>query len=256
MYVSLIGGIIMKKKITICLAVVLTVALAISVLTACSLFGGDNNQTNNNQNETKTLNESECSSELNAAITASIAKGNYSIKVVGIADEGKSIVTNIEHDAETQHVTNRLTQNYMGVTTNLYTETYWFVRDGKYYFSARASENASFSAPEELGSKTEFDLAVDNYLLNSIIGKFTLDSSAEVTYEGTKKGTEVTVVATSTAEVGGVSKELYTSYTIKNGLVVSLFQRLSENDYVKTENNITVRYDIGTVELNAGIHVG
>lgn len=252
----------MKKRITICLAVVLTVALAISVLTACSLFGGDNdkNNQNNNQNENKTLNESECSSELNAAITASVAKENYSIKVVGTMDGGMSSVANIERDAETQHATITSTQEVLGNTSNSYAETFWFVHDGKYYASVRASENASFSNPTEFGSKAAFDNAVGGYMLNSIIGRFTLDDSAEVTYTGNKKGTEINVTATTIAEVKGVRTELYTAYTIKNGLVVSVFQRISEYDdndvpTVKMENNITVKYDIGAVELNAGIHV-
>ena len=252
----------MKKKITICLAVVLTVALAISVLTACSLFGGDNNQSNNNnnQNETKTLKASECSSELSKAIAASIAKDNYSIKIVGTADEGRSSVVNIEHDADTQHITASSEQNYLGVTTNLYTETYLFVRDGKYYSSVRMSKQGDF-VTTDLAAKAAFDTASANYLLNSVIGNFTLDASAEVTYTGTKKGTDIEVSATTTAEVNGVRTELFTAYTIKNGLVVSVLQRVSEYDdtdaaTVKSENTITVKYDIGDVELNASIHVG
>lgn len=253
----------MKKKITICLAVVLTVALAISVLTACSLFGGDNNQNNNNnnQNETKTLNASESSSELSKAIAASIAKDNYSIKVVGTKDQGWSIVTNIEHDADTQHITATSEQNYLGVTTNLYAETYFFVYDGKYYTSARLTKNGSFSNPTELSSKAEFDTEIAEYLLNSKIGTYTLDASAEVTYTGTKKGTEVDVTTTSVAEVNGIRTELFTSYKIKNGLVTEVLQRESEYDNtgaatVMAENVITVKYDIGDVELNASIHVG
>lgn len=255
----------MKKKITICLAVVLTVALAISVLTACSLFGGDNNQNNNNnnQNETKTLNASESSSELSKAIAASIAKDNYSIKVVGTKDQGWSIVTNIEHDADTQHITVRSTQDYLGETSNDYAETYLFVRDGKYYSSVRASESGSFVTTDLL-LKTAFDTAAAKYakyLLNSMIGTYTLDASAEVTYTGTKKGTEVDVTTTTVAEVDGVRKELFTSYKIKNGLVTEVLQRESEYDNtgaatVMAENVITVKYDIGDVELNASIHVG
>lgn len=250
----------MKKKTTIFLAIVLSVAFAIFILTACSLVGGDNNQTTNNENETKTLTASECSSELNGAIAASIVKDNYSIKVIGNADEGRSSVINIEYDANTQHITSRLTQDYLGITTNLYAETYLFVHDGKFYISARVSEEASFPDPAELGSKAEFDAAAADYLLNSMIGKFTLDATAEVTYTGTKKGTDIEVSTTTVAEISGVRTELFTAYTIKNGLVYSVFQRVSEYDEegiatIKSENEITVQYDTGEVELAAGIHV-
>lgn len=253
------GDMIMKKRIMICLAAVLTVVFAISVLTACSLKG-DDNKGDDNANVEKELNASECSSELNGAIAASTAKDNYSINVTGSAGEGRSSVVNIEYDSDTHHVTVSSTQDYLGVTTNLYTETYLFVRGGKYYISTRASENASFSAPGELGSKTAFDEAAANYLLNSMIGKFTLNDTAEVTYTGKKKGTDSSIEVTTVAEVNGVQTELYTSYTIKNGLVASVFQRVSEYDAsnvptIMTENTVTVRYDIGAVELAAGIQV-
>lgn len=246
----------MKKRIKICLAF-LTIVFAISFMTACNSSGDDSNQTDNNNSE-KEMNASECSSELSGAIATSIAKDNYSIKVIGSADEGRSSVINIEYDADTQHVTVSSTQDYLGVTTNHYDETYLFVRDGKYYSSARTSEKASFTDPSELGSKAEFDTAVANYLLNSMIGKFTINDTAEVTYTGTKKGEDINVTATSVAEVSGVRTELFTVYTIKNGLVDSVFQRISEYDNsgvptIKTENTITVRYNIGIVEFPADI---
>ena len=252
----------MKKKITICLAVVLTVALAISVLTACSLFGGDNNQSNNNnnQNETKTLNASESSSELRKAITASSAKDNYSIKIVGHADEGMSSVVNIEHDSDTQHITATSTQDFLGVTTNIYNETYLFTSDGKNYITTRVSQSGSFTAPRLLATQADYDGAATGYMLSTFANNFTLDASAEVTYEGTKKGTDVSVTATTVAEVSGDRTELFTAYTIKNGLIVSMLQRVSEYDdtgasSVKSEQEFTFKYDIGAVELAAGITV-
>lgn len=242
----------MKKKITIGLAVVLTLAFAISVLTACSLGGGNKgNDNKTNENETTQLDASECSSELNEAIAASIAKNNYSIKVIDATD---SPVLNIEYDGDTQHVISIQTHSPSDGTTGLYTETYLFVQDGKYYSSSRTAENASFPDPAELDSKAEFDKRTASWLLNSIIGKFTLNDSAEVTYSGEKIGTTLTVYTTTVAEISGVKTELFTSYKIKNGLVDSMLQRVSEYDEhdvgtITTENTITVRYDIGTVEL-------
>ena len=96
--------------------------------------------------------------------------------------------------------------------------------------------------------------------MNSVIGKFTLNDSAEVTYTGSKTGLDIEVATTTVAEVSGVKTELFTSYSIKNGLVCSVFQRVSEYDKsdvptVKTENTITVKYDIGVVELPSNIQV-
>ena len=172
---------------------------------------------------------------------------------------GRSFVANIKYDANAQHVILNSTQDYLGVTTRQYSETYLFTRNGKYYSSKRTSENDSLPNPSELG-KTEFDNATANYLLNSVIGKFTLNDSAEVMYTGSKTGLDIEVATTTVAEVSGVKTELFTSYSIKNGLVCSVFQRVSEYDKsdvptVKTENTITVTYAVGVVELPSNIQV-
>ena len=255
----------MKKKITICLALVLTVVLAISVLTACSLFGGDNKTNNNNNqngNETKTLTSSECSSELSSAINTSLKKSNYSIKIVGSrSEEMSSYVTTIEHDANTLHyIFNWKKDSSDGNDENnkLYVESYYFVNDGNYYSSVRDSESEDFRTSTSL--KATFDTYVASRSLKAIINGYKLNDNAEITYEGTKKGTESSITTTTVATVEGVKTELKTFITIKNGLIVSASQSTTtyNSGDVGTEierKEITIKYDTATVELAAGIRI-
>lgn len=251
----------MKKKITICLALVLTVALAISVLTACSLFGGDNKTNNNNNqngNEPKTLTSSECSSELSSAINTSLKKSNYTIKILGNEPEGISYVTNIEHDANTLHYIYNWTKDYLGENNKLYIESYYFVNDGNYYSSVRDSESEDFRTSTTL--KATFDTYVASRSLKTFIDDYKLDDNAEITYEGTKKGTESSITATTVATINGVKTQKFTSFTIKNGLIVSMVQRVSvyeDDDSLtnKSEKDFTFKYDTATVELAAGISI-